>query len=70
MKDFEVVAYMKDAISSTDWNIRCDEIKRRCEGYPDFWYQSVIASGLMKRVSASWDEPDDGEIHIMVYRPK
>ena len=52
MNETEVVALMESATSDDDWNRKVDEVRRRCGGYPEFWYSAVIASGLGNRTAA------------------
>ncbi len=54
MSEQEVIALMKSSKSEADWNRNCDEVKRRCNGYPPFWYSSIVLSGLMYRVTATF----------------
>jgi hypothetical protein len=43
--------------SAAKWNTVCGKIKRDRDGkYPPNWYIVVIKSGLMHRVSSSWDK--------------
>lgn len=50
----EVIDFMSQEISENDWNTRCDEVKRRCNGYPAFWYSSIVQSGMMSKTEARW----------------
>jgi hypothetical protein len=54
MTEQEVVALMTSSRSEDEWDANCDEVKRRCDGYPGFWFGAVILSGLARRVSATW----------------
>lgn len=54
MSKDEVIALMESSRDEDDWNRNCDTVKRRCEGYPPFWYAAVIVSGLAARTAASW----------------
>lgn len=54
MNEAQVVALMSSATSSQDWNDKCDEVKRACNGYPNFWYASIIQSGLARQVMAKF----------------
>ena len=47
MTQQEVVTLMASSKSEEEWNTNCDIVKSRCNGYPSFWYQAVIVSGLM-----------------------
>lgn len=51
-----VTEHMKKTTSRNDWNIRCDQIKTANGGdYPEFWYETVIASGLYSRIMGGID---------------
>jgi hypothetical protein len=46
----KLAAFMSQSFSETDWNRRCDLVKKFFDGdYPNFWYVTCIASGLMDR---------------------
>lgn len=49
-----VKAYMSQATSEQDWNNRCDAVKRANGGYPDFWYATIVLSGVMSATSQNW----------------
>lgn len=67
MTETEVGELMSSAVSEDDWNQKSVEVKRRCGGYPSFWYPLVIASGLASRIAAKWD--GDADIHAVYVRP-
>ncbi len=54
MTEQEVVLLMESSKTEAEWNRNCDEVKRRCGGYPSFWFQAIVMSGLLARVSASF----------------
>jgi len=52
-----VVSLMKSSKNESEWNANCDKIKKiNNGGYPEFWYETVLASGLMNQVSVSWSK--------------
>lgn len=63
-----VVAYMSEATSDSDWNKRCDEVKRVNSGWPNFWYIAIIMSGLCAKVTAKWG--GDDQIHVTTLKRK
>jgi hypothetical protein len=63
MTEVEVVTLMESATSERDWNNKCDEIKRRCGGYPPCWYKAIISSGLARRVMDLFGASPDITIH-------
>jgi len=54
MSKEEVVALMESSRNEDEWNANCDTVKRKCNGYPSFWFQTIIVSGLAGRVQSSW----------------
>lgn len=50
----EVVELMTSSRSEQEWNNNCDKVKKIFNGYPDFWFSAIIASGVAQCVSASW----------------
>jgi len=58
MNEDEVVKLMKSSTSEKDWNKNAATVKRSCDGmFPDFWYKSIIQSGLMSETTMSWYMP-------------
>lgn len=46
----EVINLMKSSKSHQEWNANCDTVKKaHGGGYPDYWYQEIILSGLCDR---------------------
>lgn len=72
MNEAELLAYMSESVSASDWNKRVEEVKRRCGGdYPPFWYATCIASGLSRRLAAEkWGRPELGDLRVEVLTPK
>lgn len=54
MNEDEVVALMKSATSESDWNAKADKVKAACGGYPQFWFDAIVLSGLLNKVKATW----------------
>jgi hypothetical protein len=54
MTQQQVIHLMSSATSESDWNDKCGQVKTACNGYPDFWFSSIVPSGLVDRVSAKW----------------
>ncbi len=54
MTEKDVIDLMRAATSESDWNARCDKVKAACDGYPKFWYQEIIASGLFNQTQSGW----------------
>lgn len=53
MTEHEVVALMESAHSEDDWNDKCEKVQKEYGGYPRFWWQAIVMSGLMHRVKNS-----------------
>jgi hypothetical protein len=49
-----VAALMRSSKSEEEWNANCDKVKAANQGYPDFWYATVILSGLAGDTQRSW----------------
>ena len=47
--------------SATDWSKACDAIKDADESrmYPDDWWDKVVQSGIMDRITARWGASSD-----------
>ena len=45
-----VVAHLSESTSEADWNKRCDEVKAVNDGYPSFWFTTVMKSGLADKI--------------------
>lgn len=54
MNEQEVVDLMKSSKSENEWNKNADKVKSAYNGYPDFWYKSIIMSGLLATTKANW----------------
>ena len=58
----EVLCLMKSSKNKEEWNSNCDKVKSACNGYPGYWYQEVILSGLMNE---ALQNPDADKITIV-----
>ena len=56
MSIHEVVELMKSSRSEAEWNDNCDRVKRNCGGYPSWWYETIIMSGLLHETSQTWSD--------------
>ncbi len=55
MTQDEVILLMDSSKSEEQWNANCDRVKEAHGGqYPNYWFMSIVVSGLMTRVSATW----------------
>ncbi len=50
----EVIELMKSSRSEDEWNTNCDAVKKACGGYPEFWHEAIVASGLAQETAASF----------------
>ena len=64
-KESDVVSLMSGSKSEQEWNKNCDLVKSTNSGYPDFWYPSIVMSGVAKRTSASWGGTDELQIRAL-----
>ena len=58
MTEKEVLELMKSSKSEDEWNKNCDAVKRACGGYPDFWYATIMLSGVARGVFSTWGGDD------------
>jgi hypothetical protein len=49
MTEQEVVDLMASSRSDDEWNDNADKVKKACKGYPSFWFNAVIKSGVAAR---------------------
>lgn len=54
MSKDEVIALMRNSKSEDEWNRNCDAVKRAFNGYPDWWYQDIIQSGVLTEARQQW----------------
>lgn len=45
----EVLQLMTSSRSLEEWNENCDKVKAALGDYPDYWYEEVLQSGLMRK---------------------
>jgi hypothetical protein len=65
----EVVNLMKGSNSESEWNNNCSLVKKACNGYPDFWYEAIIASGVAKKTVERFGGSTDISISTRQSRP-
>ncbi len=51
-----VVALMRSSKSEKEWDTNCDKVKAANQGYPSFWFQAVIISGVATEAKKNWSE--------------
>ena len=53
----EQIKSLESCRTAIEWRKACDEIKASTESkvcYPDDWFEKVVESGLMDRVTSRW----------------
>ena len=55
MSEQEVVNLMKSSKSEEEWNANCDLVRKKCGGYPSFWYSAIVLSGVLSQTAALWE---------------
>lgn len=50
----KLAEFMSFSKNVNDWNIRCDIVKKVCNDYPSYWFETIILSGLYNRVRSQW----------------
>ena len=61
----QVVTLMKSSSNGQEWDANCDKVKAACNGYPDFWFETIVMSGLLKQVGKAWGDSDADKIHLV-----
>lgn len=60
MTEEQVVELMKSSKSEAEWNTNCDKVKAAFAGaYPQWWYKTIILSGIANERQLSWPLPQD-----------
>jgi hypothetical protein len=56
MNQNEVENLMSSSKSEAEWNTNCNKVKKACGGYPSFWHEAIIQSGLADdtRIKHGW----------------
>ena len=53
----EVVKLMESSTSEDEWNANCDQVKKaNGGGYPAFWYETIVSSGVFAAALAVWSK--------------
>lgn len=52
----EVIKLMESSKNAEEWNANCDKVKKANCGYPDFWYTSIVLSGVFADTEARWKQ--------------
>ena len=39
-----------------EWDNNCDKVKAANNGYPDFWFSTIIIGGILHQVQQTWNE--------------
>lgn len=55
MTEAQVVELMKSSTNEQEWNDNADKVKNACDGYPDFWYSTIVMSGVMAEVTGNFN---------------
>lgn len=63
MNKEQVIELMRSSTSKDEWNNNCDTIKRECGGYPFYWYDEIVKSGLIDEVLGE----GSSQIKFLVY---
>jgi hypothetical protein len=45
---------MESSTSESEWNANCDKVKKANNGYPHFWYETIVLSGVLSRTQRKW----------------
>jgi hypothetical protein len=58
----EVIQLMRSSRTEQEWNDNCNKVMKACDGYPHYWFEAIVSSGLMSTVTARFG--NDDKIHI------
>jgi hypothetical protein len=58
MTSQQVLTLMLSSQTETEWNANCDRVKVACGGYPSFWWETIMVSGVAAKVAARWGGDD------------
>ena len=50
----ELRKLMGSSRNEQEWGDNCDKVKAECDGYPDFWFETIVLSGFMHKVQEGW----------------
>lgn len=50
----QVVTLMESSRNENEWDNNADTVKKECGGYPAYWWEAIMMSGLAHRVKQSW----------------
>jgi hypothetical protein len=64
MTEEQVVALMSGSKTASEWNANADRVKKSCNGYPSFWYRSIVLSGVLTDTLGK----DAGRLKIIAVR--
>ena len=54
----DAAALMASSKSEAEWNTNCDKVKAANNGYPAWWYATIVTSGLSARTAAKFGQTD------------
>ena len=54
MSEQEVIDLMYSSSSEDNWDRNCDIVKKEFNGYPEFWYRSIILLCVYAYTSSKW----------------
>ena len=52
MSKDEVIKLMESSTTRDEWDKNCDKVKAAFNGYPEWWFEAIIMSGIARRVTA------------------
>lgn len=62
MNEQAVIDLMESSQSAKEWDNNCGTVKEACDGYPEFWWASIIKSGRADQIMARWG----GSTHLTI----
>ena len=66
-----VKSFMSGSASEDDWNLRCDQVQAANQNqYPDFWFSTVVMTGLAREIFAKWEGTDQTKVSAIKTAPE
>lgn len=47
MTELQVIELMLSSKTENEWNDNCDKVKSAFNGYPDFWFFTIVIGGVL-----------------------
>jgi hypothetical protein len=55
-KRHDVVTLMISSRNAQEWNENCERVKAANGGYPKFWFEAIVQSGILGKAAARFSK--------------